>query len=312
MDFKRLGYFAQVAELGSLSRTSERLRIAQPSLSRQMRLLEKELGVTLFTRGARGMHLTEAGQLLLKRIAGPMREIGRAIYEVRSLPNEAGGSVVLGMPPTIVQLLAGPLARRVASFAPNISLRIVDSYTGHLLQWMREGELDVAILYGPTPAGVNAAKLLEDEMMLVGPPNSPIAAEGAMDLRRLEGLPMILPSRVHGLRILIETAADKAGVRLDVHTQADSVHVMKELVESGLGYTVLPLCAFAREAAMGRVTFARLRRPHVTRQLFLALKPAAEYPRAVLQLENMVRQEVEELIREGKWPSATVLRIGDS
>ena len=312
MDFKRLGYFVQVAELGSLSKTSERLRIAQPSLSRQMRLLEEELGVTLFIRGPRGTHLTDAGQVLFNRTAGPMREIGRAIYEVRSLPNEAGGSVVLGLPPTLVQLLAGPLARRVAAYAPNISLRIVDSYTGHLLKWMRDGELDVAILYGPTPAGVNAAKLLEDEVMLVGPANAKIGAEGAVDLRKLEGLPMILPSSAHGLRILIETAAEKAGVRLDVHTQADSFHVMKELVESGLGYTVLPMSGFAREAAAGRLTFARFRKPQITRQLFLALKPAAEYPRATLQIERMIRQEVADLVQDGRRPSATVLGIGDA
>ena len=110
---------------------------------------------------------------------------------------------------------------------------------------------------------------------------------------------MILPSSMHGLRILVETAAEKAGIRIDVHTQADSFHVTKELVESGLGYTVLPLCAFKREAAAGRLTFARFRKPQVTRQLFLALKPAAEYPRATLQVEGLVRQEVAELVESG-------------
>jgi LysR family transcriptional regulator, nitrogen assimilation regulatory protein len=77
VDFKRLGYFAQIAELGSLTRAAERMGIAQPSLSRQMRLLEEELGVTLFTRGPRGMQLTEAGELLRSRIVGPMRQAAR-------------------------------------------------------------------------------------------------------------------------------------------------------------------------------------------------------------------------------------------
>jgi DNA-binding transcriptional LysR family regulator len=311
VDFKRLGYFAQIAELGSLTRTSERLGIAQPSLSRQMRLLEQELGVTLFTRGHRGMQLTEAGELLRARIVGPMRQIGHAIYEVRSLPSETGGSVVFGMPPTMIQLLAGPLARRVAGSAPNISLRILDGYSGHLLDWIRRGELDAAILYGPTPAGVNATKLVEDELVLVGPPDAPIGADAAVAFRRLAGLPLILPSPMHGLRGALEGAAAKARVKLSVEQQADSFHLMKELVESGLGYTVLPHFAVGREVAAGRLARWRIVDPVPRRQLYLAMQSGAESPRAVLQVEELVRQEVAALIGDGRWTAARQLDVGD-
>lgn len=312
MDFKRLGYFAQVAELGSLSRASERTGIAQPSLSRQMRLLEEELGVTLFWRAPRGMQLTSAGERLYVRIAGPMREIGHAIYEVRSLPGDAGGDVAIGMPPTIIQMLAGPLARRVAAYSPNIALRIVDAYSGHLVDWMHAGELDMAILYGPTPGGLNANKLIEDELMLVGAANSILAGESVVDCRRLGELPLILPSGSHGLRVLLETAANNAGVKLNVRIQADSYQLMKELVESGLGYTALPHCAFAREAAAGRVTFARIRKPAVIRQLFLAMRTGADAPGAVLQVENIVRTEVASLVQQGVWNAARLYSVGDT
>lgn len=311
MDMKRLGYFAQVAELGSLLRTSERMGITQPSLSRQMRLLEEELGVTLFRRGARGMTLTEAGQVLYRRISGPLREIGHALYEVRALPTSAGGNVVLGMPPTMVQLLAGILARRVATSAPNIALRIVDSYSGHLLEWINAGGLDAAILYGPTPAGINATKLVEDELVLVCPPNSPIAHEAVVDFQRLAKLPLIVPSPLHGLRILIEAAAEQARTTLSVHVQADSFQLMKELVESGLGYTLLPHCAVLREVALGRVTFARVRKPAITRQLYLALRSEAEAPGAVIQVESFIREEVAALIKNGLWPGGRLRGIGD-
>lgn len=310
MDFKRLGYFSQVAELGSLSRTSERIGIAQPSLSRQMRMLEEELGITLFRRGARGMILTEAGQVLYGRIAGPLREISHALYEVRSLPSDTGGSVVIGMPPTIVQMLAGALASRVARHSPNASLRIVDAYTGHLLDWINRGELDAAILYGPTPSGLNANKLLEDELMLVGPANSHIASEGVVDFRKLVELPFILPSGSHGLRLLLETAADKAGVKLNVQIQADSYQLMRELVESGLGYTALPYCAIARDAQAGRLSFARIRKPTIMRQLFIAMRSDAEWPRAVLAVEKLVRQEVQSLVQQGAWPVAKLFDVG--
>jgi LysR family transcriptional regulator, nitrogen assimilation regulatory protein len=229
VDFKRLGYFAQVAELGSLSKTAARIGIAQPSLSRQMRLLEEELGVTLFTRGARGMTLTEPGEILYARVAGPLREIGHAIYEVRSLPSDVGGNVDFGMPPTMIQTLAGTLAKRIATYAPKVTLRIVDAYSGHLQDWLECGRLDAAILYGPTPAGLNATKLLEDELVLVGAAQSAVLSENAVECRKMQDLPLILSSPAHGLRSLIEAAAAKARVKLNIQTQADSYQLLKEL-----------------------------------------------------------------------------------
>jgi DNA-binding transcriptional LysR family regulator len=312
MDFKRLGYFAQVAELGSLSKTASKIGIAQPSLSRQMRILEEELGVSLFTRAARGMMLTEAGDVLYSRIAGPLREIGHAIYEVRSLPTEAGGSVVFGMPPTMIQVLAGSLARRMATFAPRVTLRLVDAYSGHLQDWLERGELDAAILYGPTPAGLNATKLLEDELVLVGAANSPLAAEGSIECRRLQDLPLILSSPAHGLRLLIEAAAAKARIKLNIHTQTDSYQLLKELVESGIGYTILPYCAVTREAAAGRLAFVRIGKPTITRQLFLAMSPSAQAPQAVLQVEKLVREEVGALARQNGGAFFRLTGIGEN
>ena len=137
MELYQLRTFLAVADEANLTRAAERVHTSAPAVSAQVKALEEELGVTLFTRGARGMQLTEAGELLRSRIAGPLRQIGHAIYEVRSLPTETGGNVVFGMPPTMILLLAGPLARRVAERAPNINLRIVDGYSGHLLEWLR-------------------------------------------------------------------------------------------------------------------------------------------------------------------------------
>lgn len=312
VDFKRLGYFISISEFGSLSRAAEQLHIAQPSLSRQVRLLEEELGVTLFIRGRRGMQLTEAGEELRARVAGPLRQIGHALNEIRTLPAEPGGAVVFGMPPTTVYVLAGPLARRVATHAPNIALQIVDGASGDLHEWLQSGKLDAAILYGPTtPVGLNATKLLEDELMLVGPPDSALRPDQPVDFGQLSELPLVLPGHPHGLRAALDAAAAKARRRLNVQVQADSFHLMKELVESGLGYTALPLSSFMREAAAGRLTYAPIANPKVTRQLFLAMQSQAQSPRAVLQLEELVRQEVSALAADGRWPGARLFDIGD-
>jgi LysR family transcriptional regulator, nitrogen assimilation regulatory protein len=312
MEFRRLGYFIQIAELGSLSRASERLNIAQPSLSRQVRLLEEELGVALFIRRRRGMELTEAGEALHARITGPLRQIGHAFYEVRALPAAEGGSVALGMPPTLIPILAGLLARRVADQLPGILLRFTEAPNGHLLERIRRDELDAAILYGPTPAGMNAAKLLEDELVLVGPSSVPLLPGGTIDFAQLGDLPLILPGHQSGLRFAVEAAARKAGVKLQVYQRADSPALMKELVRAGLGYSILPQHAVAREAADGDLTFTSIQDPPIIRHLFLALPKGTDSPRAVLQVEALVRREVANLIRQGRWAHARSLTVADA
>ena len=96
MDLKRLRSFQEVAAAGSLSHASDRLRLAQPALSRHISLLEQEIGVPLFTRHGRGMQLTEAGAALLARIDGPLRQLERAAAEVRTLSGVVSGQSPLG------------------------------------------------------------------------------------------------------------------------------------------------------------------------------------------------------------------------
>lgn len=311
MFFKRLGYFVQVAELGSLSRTAERLRISQPSLSRQMRLLEEQLGVALFTRLARGMRLTTAGELLYARVTGPMREIGRAIHEVKSLPKEERGQVVLGLPASVVPMLAGPLVQRTVSLAPGLSLRIVDARNEQLRAWVKEGRIDAAVLYGPTPEGVNAARLVEDEIMLVGPHQSPVTAGASIDFRELRDLPLVLPGSDHPLRRILEDEALRAGIKLNVTVEADSHQLMAELVEAGIGFATLPYSAFAREAAQDRLSYIGMRRP-VRRELFLALGSESRSPKAAMQVEGFVRQVIGDLIDDRRWVGARLCAIGET
>src|SRR6202023_638598 len=97
MDFRQLRTFRAVAELGSLSKASDRLRVAQPALSRQIKLLEHELKIRLFARNGRGMVLTAAGQLLLDRTTGLVRQIEQVRDDIQSVSGKPSGRVVLGL-----------------------------------------------------------------------------------------------------------------------------------------------------------------------------------------------------------------------
>ena len=150
MDIRQLRTFSCVAELGSLSKASDTLRVAQPALSRQIKLLEHELRAELFTRNGRGMVLTEAGRLLLARTAGIVRQIDQIRDDIQSSGGPPSGRVVLGLVPTVSCVISARLARRTVESYPGISLCIVESYSGHLIEWLHRGQMDLAVIYGPS------------------------------------------------------------------------------------------------------------------------------------------------------------------
>lgn len=299
IDFRRLSSFMRIADLGSLSRAADRMRIAQPALSRQIRLLEAELGVQLFTRHRRGVELTKPGEELRARLAGPLRQIDLVVEDIRALSGELGSNIAFGLPPTVSLVLAGSLARRVIRQAPNVSLRVVEGYAAHLVDWLQRGEIDGAILYGPSAdLQIRTEDLLTEDICLVGSARSGLVPQVEMEFEELTRLSLILPSRPHGLRVVADNAASKAGVRLDVGLQADSFSLMKELTESGLGYTLLPLSAIKREVAAERLAWAPIVNPRVRRQLVLA---HSDTSRTARTLANMIRSEITELVTSGEW-----------
>jgi len=233
MDFRQLRTFSCVAELGSLSKASDTLRIAQPALSRQIKLLEHELRAELFTRNGRGMVLTEAGRLLLARTTGIVRQIDQIRDDIQSAAGSPSGRVVLGLVPTVSCVLSARLARRTVEAYPGISLCIVESYSGHLIEWLHRGEMDLAIIYGP-PADLHLGiqGLGRDNVVAVGPRGSGLARKKQVNMDWLLRQRLVLPSHSHGLRALIERAAAKRKVKLDVQLEADSFRVLTSLVES--------------------------------------------------------------------------------
>jgi LysR family nitrogen assimilation transcriptional regulator len=301
MNLQHLKTFIRIAELGSLSKASDRMRIAQPALSRQMKLLQEEIGVPLFERHRRGMRLTQAGEELLQRVSGLTRQLDQAYADVRSLSGATSGHVAFGIVPTVSDLLAGRLVRRVADEFPGISVRIVEGYGGHLLEWLQKGEIDVAIMYGPQSSlHIKATELMIEELVLVGPPDSDLDPASPVSVAAFAKLPLVLPSRPHGLRMLVEGAALRAKSKIDVRYEADSFRVLKNLVEQGLGYTALPLSAIAYEARQGRLKHSPLVQPKVTRELILGI-PDGVVSHATRAVIELAQQEIAGLVRGGDW-----------
>lgn len=302
MDLRQLRTFRSVAELGSLSKASDQLRIAQPALSRQIKLLEHELRIDLFTRNGRGMVLTSAGRLLFERTTGLVRQIEQVRDDLQSMNGTPSGLVVLGLVPTVSRVLSARFARRVVEQFPAISLRIVESYGGHLVEWLHRGEMDLAIIYGPSvDLHLSVQTLGHDDLVVVGPRGSGVNQHGQVDVDWLCRQKLVLPSHNHGLRALIEKAATRKNLSLHVSVEADSFRVLTSFVEEGLGFTVLPPSAIRSEIAQGRLEAAPIVRPTLSRELILAA-PADHPPSiATTTIAKLIRQEIQNLVDNGLW-----------
>src|SRR6202012_5634108 len=271
MDFRQLRTFSCVAELGSLSKASDTLRVAQPALSRQIKLLEHELRTELFTRNGRGMVLTDAGRLLLSRTAGIVRQIDQIRDDIQSSGGPPSGRVVLGLVPTVSCVLSARLARRTVESYPGISLCIVESYSGHLVEWLHRGEMDLAVIYGPAlDLHLTFHGLGRDTIVAVGPRGSGLDRKKQSDIALLLRQRLVLPSHSHGLRALIERAAAKKKWKLDVQIEADSFRVLTSLVEAGLGYTLLPPSSVRGEIRERRLETATISGQAPMRELLIA------------------------------------------
>ena len=302
MDLRQLRTFSCVAELGSLSKASDTLRVAQPALSRQIKLLEHELRAELFTRNGRGMVLTDAGRVLLARTAGIVRQIDQVRDEIQSAGGPPSGRVVLGLVPTVSCVISARLARRTVDRYPGIPLCIVESYSGHLMEWLHRGEMDLALIYGPSSdLHLTVQSLGRDYVVAVGPRGSGLAQKKQVDIGWLLKQRLVLPSHSHGLRALIEQAAAKKKLKLDVKLEADSFRVLTSLVEEGLGYTLLPPSSVRNEVASGQLETAAIAKPAPMRELTLASPIDHPGSAAIALVSELLRSELVACREEGLW-----------
>ncbi len=302
MDLRQLTTFLQVAELGSLSKAAERIRIAQPALSRQMRLLEQELGVALFTRHGRGMVLTPPGERLRGRAGAILRDLEDVRAELIEEAGAVRGHVTVGMPPTVSGVIATRLIERFLTQHPDVTLRIVPAFSGYLLDWLHGGEVDLAVVYGAAPpAGVRLTPMLIETLCFVAPAASAPAPHHAIRFAEVARARLILPGPQHGLRRLVEEAARAQGLALAVAVEVDDLQVLKDLALRGLGATVLPLAAVHEEVGSGRLAAAPIVDPPLVRKLMLA-EPLGRRPsNAARRFAAVLREEVAAMVRAGTW-----------
>ena len=301
MDLKQLEYFVRVAELGSFTRAAIALDVAQPALSRQVRLLEVELHQTLLTRNGRGAVPTEAGKLLLAHGRGILHQVDRAREELGRVRGSLAGRVAVGLPSSLARVLTVPLTRAFRRQMPDATISISEGLSVAMQESLVNGRLDIAVLYNAQPTTeVEIAPLLEEDLLLVqlrpaGLVEDP--APGPISLKAVALLPLVIPSRPNAIRMHIESAMANIGCRPKIALEIDGVSAILDLVADGAGCAVLSRNAVANSVRPSAFTVRTINEPVLRTKVSLAtssLRPATLTQQATLAL---LRDTVELMMR---------------
>jgi LysR family nitrogen assimilation transcriptional regulator len=299
MDLKQLEYFVRVAELGSFTKAAVALDVAQPALSRQVRLLEVELRQNLLTRNGRGAVATEAGKLLLEHGRGILHQVQRAREELGRVRGALAGRVAVGLPPSVAKVLAVPLIREFRRRMPDATLSISESLSVGMQESLVTGRLDIALLYNAIPSpDIELTPLLEEALFLVqrheGRAPRP-ARPRPVPLREIARLPLVIPSRPNSIRMLVETELASLGLKPLVALEIDGVGAILDLVADGAGSAILSRNAVATSPHPQAFAMRPIGAPALRSKLSLAMssqRPATLTQRAMLQLLQDLAQQL--------------------
>lgn len=302
MDVSQLITLVHVAELGSLSKAADRLHIVQPALSRQVRLLEEELGARLFERHGRGMTITPIGEKVLEhavRVLAELEAIRQSASEGRA---SFRGQIRIGMTPTVGKIITLPLMHHIRAAHPDLTLRFSEAFSGYLLDWLQRGELDLAVSYDPPPTkSLRVEPVLVEKLYLVTAPDPDLRPDRPVRFAELDGKEFVLPSPRHGLRAIFDHCAMSSGIAIRNVVEAETMGAMIGLTSAGFGATIMPLAPLHRYLAAGRISVAPLIDPTPERRVVIcfaadrAINPAAHY------VAQVFRQRAADLVARGQW-----------
>lgn len=306
MELDQLKAFLTVAETGTFSRAAMRLSTTQPILSRKVKLLEDELGSELFHRTGRGVVPSEAGKMLEQYARGILDTANSARSAIQALGTSPVGHVTIGMPSSIAIVLAVELVQEFRVAFPNVTLKVMEGYSGHVLEWLTAGRLDIAVLYDSPAVRANTANtdpLLRDELFLIGSPRDPAGVgNGSVRAARLAHIPLVLPSRPHGVRVLVDEALVRAGAgAANVQMEMDAMHSMVALAESGAGYTVLSYSSVRELVVARQLRIWRIVDPTINRSLVITATTQRPSTKPARALMRMFKEKIEGYVRDGRW-----------
>lgn len=299
MDFRQIQYFLALVEDGSMTQAAKRLNVVQPTLSMQIGRLEEELGQKLFERKRQGMVPTTTGRLMYRLYSPIYRDIESAREQLLQRSEVATGHVSLGLLSSLAESVLPEVLSRFNAAYPNVEVTIMVGYSTSLIDWVSNGQVDAAIINQPRgKLSLATEPLVEEDMLLVTGQESGPALPANIRLARLPemALDLILPTRRHGLRGVLDTAAQQAGVVLTPKFEVDVLSAIVKLVEHTRFVTILPRVLVQRAVNEGTLRVCPILSPRIVRQVVRVSHPRRPLSPAAHALVDLVADEVRRVL----------------
>ena len=290
MELQSLRYFLAVSRTGSFSRAADQLGIAQPSLSQQIQKLERELGVTLFDRLGRGLKLTAFGECLHQSAEKILREVEQSRTAIDCLKSEDSGVLKVGVIPTV---LPYSLVKPIAAFQakhPKVEITLIEAMTDELIEGLRRGELDLAILALPIRHNeIVCSELFREPLLAAVPRHHVLAAQDKVMLQMLGLEKMLLLREGHCLRNEVLTVCSKSKAQFRQIFESDHLESILRLVAEGYGISLVP-----HRATLGRTDCRFLPfEPRAVRRIGYALAKGHQ--------SLPIRKTLQRFLKDWKW-----------
>lgn len=279
---RQLYGFKAVADLGTFTAAAQRLKVAQPALSLNIRDLESELDARLFDRTTRRVELTAAGREFLQSVDKLIVDLERAVQNARDLADRKRGRLVVAAPPLLAALIVPGAVADYRKRFPSIEVSVIDAQPNIIVDKVRSGEADCGIgTFAEAEEGIRREVLFEDALMAWCPAQSQCARSSRLAWKDLPAGQLIAMTRDSRIRFLVDQAYQSIGQTVRPAYEVSHMTTAIMMVEAGLGVAVLPAYVWGFARAFNVVS-KLLSEPEVRREVAIieasgrSLSPAAE------------------------------------
>jgi DNA-binding transcriptional LysR family regulator len=285
MDLRQLEILQAIAETGSFTASGRKLHVSQSAISRQILLLEEELGEPLFLRIGRQVRMTPAAESLVQLGHRVFHDVRETVGTITDRTRDLKGTLRLSGGMTVCLYVFPLLLKHLRRVHPHLDVRLTVATAGRSVQEIRGGRIDAGLLTLPVEEPeLVTVPVLREELLLVTPPTHPLARRRRVVPRDLAGQPFILFEVGSGTRKVIDHFFASENIDPTIVMDTENVEIIKAMVKTGMGIGIVPYQAVAREVKAGQVFCSRIEGHELIRETGWVYARANRVPRMIHEL----------------------------